>query len=146
MPSPFPGIDPHLESRWGDVHLSLITYARDAIQPTLPRDLRARLQERIVDGAEPADVVDSFVPKLFSSRELRPSLVPLGSAAVVWFSWPGVKQHADRSGGGFQLAVEAGQRQAASNRQLQVGGVVGAGEVDRVGLGPRRSFVIDDDW
>ena len=48
MPSPFPGMDPHLEMHWGDVHASLVTYARDAIQPQLPRDLRARMEERIV--------------------------------------------------------------------------------------------------
>src|SRR5256885_6518067 len=45
--SPFPGMDPYLEARWGDVHQSLITYARDALQPNLPPDLRARVEERV---------------------------------------------------------------------------------------------------
>ncbi len=45
MPSPFPGMDPYLESHWGDVHTSFVTYARDALQKRLPADLRARIEE-----------------------------------------------------------------------------------------------------
>ncbi len=40
-------MDPYLELYWGDVHHGLITYAADHLQPTLPRDLRARLDERV---------------------------------------------------------------------------------------------------
>jgi hypothetical protein len=47
MPSPFPGMDPYLEQFWGDVHASLVLYARDQLQRLLPRDLRARVQERV---------------------------------------------------------------------------------------------------
>lgn len=53
MPSPFPGMDPYLESHWRDVHHRLITYASDAIQEALPPDLRARVEERVVlEGQE----------------------------------------------------------------------------------------------
>jgi len=45
--SPFPGMDPYLESHWGDVHHSLIQYGRDAIQGILPDDLLARVEERV---------------------------------------------------------------------------------------------------
>jgi hypothetical protein len=45
--NPFPGMNPYLESRWGDVHAALVTYARDLIQDSLPSDLRARMQERV---------------------------------------------------------------------------------------------------
>jgi hypothetical protein len=45
MPSPFPGMDPFLESHWGDVHTSLTTYARDQLRLQLPRDLRVRVEE-----------------------------------------------------------------------------------------------------
>lgn len=48
MASPFPGMDPYLESHWGDVHTSLVTYARDRLNKMLPRDLRARVEERVV--------------------------------------------------------------------------------------------------
>ena len=48
MPSPFPGMDPYLERHWGDVHTRLITYSSDQLQTVLPKDLRARVQERVV--------------------------------------------------------------------------------------------------
>lgn len=48
MPSPFPGMDPYLEAHWGDVHTSLVTYVRDALQESLPSPLRARVEERVV--------------------------------------------------------------------------------------------------
>jgi hypothetical protein len=57
MPSPFPGMDPYLEQNWGDVHNSLITYTRNALQRQLPATLRARSEERVVletdEGIEP---------------------------------------------------------------------------------------------
>ena len=43
MPSPFPGMDPYLERRWDDVHLSLCTYARDQLQPQIRPKLVARI-------------------------------------------------------------------------------------------------------
>ncbi|MBI1913764.1 MAG: DUF4058 family protein [Planctomycetes bacterium] len=53
MPSPFPGMDPYLESHWRDVHASLIIYIRDALQDALPAELRARVEERVVlEGPE----------------------------------------------------------------------------------------------
>lgn len=45
--SPFPGMDPWLESHWGDIHQSMITYARDALNEQLPAGLRARVEERV---------------------------------------------------------------------------------------------------
>ncbi len=48
MPSPFPGMDPYLEAHWRDVHAALIIYARDQIQPQLPPELRARVEERVL--------------------------------------------------------------------------------------------------
>ena len=49
MPSPFPGMDPYLETpaRWTDVHQSLITYIRDALQPQVRPHYHARLGERL---------------------------------------------------------------------------------------------------
>ncbi|NOX61573.1 MAG: DUF4058 family protein [Chloroflexi bacterium] len=49
MPSPFPGMDPYLESRaiWPDLHQSLITYSRDALQPRIRPRYHARIGERI---------------------------------------------------------------------------------------------------
>jgi hypothetical protein len=47
MGSPFPGMDPYLEKHWRDVHASLIVYARDQMRGRLPRDLKARIEERV---------------------------------------------------------------------------------------------------
>ncbi len=53
MPSPFPGMDPWLEYHWGDVPTRFITYCSDQLQPKLPQDLRARIEERVaVEGVE----------------------------------------------------------------------------------------------
>jgi hypothetical protein len=40
-------MDPYLEEFWGDVHARLIIYACDQLQSLLPRDLRARVEERV---------------------------------------------------------------------------------------------------
>ncbi|MBI2479271.1 MAG: DUF4058 family protein [Planctomycetia bacterium] len=42
--NPFPGMNPWLESHWGDIHTSLSTYARDQLQPQLLAGLRARVE------------------------------------------------------------------------------------------------------
>jgi hypothetical protein len=49
MPGPFPGMDPYLEepARWPDVHQSLITYIRDALQPQVRLRYHARMGERV---------------------------------------------------------------------------------------------------
>ena len=52
MPSPFPGMDPFLEAHWGDVHAALTIYARDQIQPRLPSDLVASVEEYVVLTSE----------------------------------------------------------------------------------------------
>lgn len=42
--NPLPGMNPWLETYWGDIHTSLTTYARDTIQRQLPSDLQARVE------------------------------------------------------------------------------------------------------
>jgi hypothetical protein len=57
MPSPFPGIDPYLESQgyWPDFHASFVPYCRDALNDVLPESYEARLGEqlRLVELREP---------------------------------------------------------------------------------------------
>ena len=48
MKSPFPGMDPYLESRWSDVHNKLTAFIGEALTPLLPPGLRARSEERIL--------------------------------------------------------------------------------------------------
>ncbi|PKO23319.1 MAG: hypothetical protein CVU38_04715 [Chloroflexi bacterium HGW-Chloroflexi-1] len=49
MSSPFPGMDPYLETprRWTDVHQRLITYVADALQPCVRPHYHARMGERV---------------------------------------------------------------------------------------------------
>ena len=50
MPSPFPGMEPYLESRtlWPDVHNAFIVYLRAVINRQLPPGFSARVEERLV--------------------------------------------------------------------------------------------------
>jgi hypothetical protein len=64
MHSPFPGMDPYLEQFWGDVHHSIITRIRDAIQKQLPRGLVSRIDSReFIEPIEswPSDEAAKFV-------------------------------------------------------------------------------------
>jgi hypothetical protein len=49
MPNPFPGMNPYLEDplSWRDVHTSLLTYLREALQPQLGPNYVARLEEAV---------------------------------------------------------------------------------------------------
>ena len=49
MPSPFPGMDPYLEepSLWPNLHHSLITYSRAALNAALPSHYVATIEERV---------------------------------------------------------------------------------------------------
>jgi hypothetical protein len=56
MKSPFPGMDPYLESRWGDVHTRFMVYAADALAPQLPPSLVAQVEEFMsIQGDQEAD-------------------------------------------------------------------------------------------
>src|SRR5262245_166524 len=50
MPSPFPGMDPYLESPglWQDLHHRLLFCASEALQPRLPPRYYALIEERII--------------------------------------------------------------------------------------------------
>lgn len=47
MRSPFPGMDPYLEAHWGDIHTTLMVYARNQLNAQLPDDLQARVEESL---------------------------------------------------------------------------------------------------
>lgn len=57
MKSPFPGMDPYLEAHWGDIHTSLMVYARNQLNEQLPGDLRAAVEETEVEPT-PATMKD----------------------------------------------------------------------------------------
>lgn len=41
-------MDPYLETRWSDVHVTMIGFIKEALQPLLPADLRARSEENLL--------------------------------------------------------------------------------------------------
>src|SRR5262245_23366919 len=49
MPSPFPGMDPYLETPalWSDFSASFITYWRDTLTDCLPDNYEARIDEKV---------------------------------------------------------------------------------------------------
>lgn len=61
MKSPFPGMDPYLESRWSDVQLTLTVRIQEALQPALPVALRARATERPRREDATEEPTDCFV-------------------------------------------------------------------------------------
>jgi len=67
MKSPFPGMDPYLEMHWESVHQRLVTYTCDAIQPRLPNDLWATIQERVFIEAD-SERMRHIVPDVYLSR------------------------------------------------------------------------------
>lgn len=86
MKSPFPGMDPFLEARWGDAHQRLITYTADQLGPKLPADLRARVEERVFVETE-AEQIRRVVPDLHvahypASRASASALQDAGGVAV----------------------------------------------------------------
>jgi Protein of unknown function (DUF4058) len=58
MPSPFPGMDPFLESQgfWQDFHTSLLTYCREVVNASLPVHYVALIEEGGVATLEPVAV------------------------------------------------------------------------------------------
>jgi hypothetical protein len=70
MPSPFPGMDPFLESHnFGSLHSNMITYTQEALQKQLPGNYYALTSERIW-----IDTSERFIePDVFLTEETRKS-------------------------------------------------------------------------
>ena len=84
--SPFPGMDPYLEGHWRDVHHRLISFASAALGERLPRDLRARIEERVVVGtasdAGRSIYTDAYVVERPGVAEAAAEPLGAGSVAV----------------------------------------------------------------
>jgi hypothetical protein len=91
--NPFPGMNPYLERRWGDVHARLSSYAADQLQDCLPRDLRARMQERVFIESTDEVLLD---PRQGFSPDVHVYERPRRSTAA-----------ASEEGGGVAVAVAA---------------------------------------
>lgn len=60
--SPFPGMDPYMETRWADIHATLIVYARNQLNSQLPSDLSARIEEALSVEEEGGLFLRNIVP------------------------------------------------------------------------------------
>ncbi len=84
MPSPFPGMDPYLESPdiWPDFHDALASEIRAVLNQTLPPPYYARLEMRPEVGiVEDESVARRIVPDVAVMRNPRPSN-PQGTAVL----------------------------------------------------------------
>lgn len=60
--SPFPGMDPYMESRWADIHATIIVYARNQLNSQLPDDLSARIEETLSVEEDGGSFLRNIVP------------------------------------------------------------------------------------
>lgn len=80
--SPFPGMDPYLETLWPEVHASLIVYARNQLNSQLPSDLQANIEENLTVYKD--DDQSSIRPDIHVSQDdAFPSPTENTSGAVV---------------------------------------------------------------
>jgi hypothetical protein len=71
-------MDPWLEARWSNVHTTLVAAIQEALQPQLPRGLRARAEERVLlettaDASPRAYRSDVAVVEAHKAGEVRDS-------------------------------------------------------------------------
>ena len=76
-------MDPYLESRWSDVHSTLITAIKEALQPAVPVGLRARSEERIL-------LEEEHEPVRRDQSDVAVITVPAPRATAVVAGAPGV--------------------------------------------------------
>src|SRR5687767_10347134 len=73
MPSPFPGMDPYLESAaiWPDVHHELISEIRGALNPSLRPDYVARVELRVYISDEDDPGREAIIPDVRIEKPKR---------------------------------------------------------------------------
>jgi hypothetical protein len=78
-------MDSYLEARWADVHATLVAAIKEALQPQLPSDLRARSEERVLPETtegEPEGSYRSDVAVVSSSSNPRDRAAAPGATAI----------------------------------------------------------------
>jgi len=75
MPSPFPGMDPYLESQvWEDFHHDYISEIRGALMPGLGEKYVARIQQRVYLEHAPDSQARTIKPDVAVVREPEPAV------------------------------------------------------------------------
>jgi hypothetical protein len=167
MRSPFPGMDPYLESRWSDVHSTMITMIKEAIQPLLPPELRARAEERVWLEAEESpmlrrryksDVAVVEQHAVASDRKMTGSVATIEPVIVEVEGSPEVDRHVqivdissnNRVVTAIELLSPGNKRAGAFNRRYRrkVRDYIRAGvnvvEIDLL-LGSRRRLAVSNE-
>ena len=83
MKSPFPGMDPYLETRWPDVHSRLNIYASDTLSQSLPPGLLTRCEERAIVSIDEDDFRDVIPDVSVFERGLAEPSTPSGANVSV---------------------------------------------------------------
>ena len=169
--NPFPGMNPWLETQWGDTHTSLVTYARNQLQPQLPPDLAAVAQDNAAIGVAPErqrrepDVAVWSTPDWSGeggdggtatlARPARPAVEPLVIAYSRTASKRWVEIREGEGGGRLVTVIEvlsptnkrpgAGRRDYLRKREQLLDGGVSVIEVDLVRGGRSVCAVADAD-
>jgi hypothetical protein len=172
MKSPFPGMDPYLESRWGDVHSRMAVLASNQLRPQLPADLRARVHEElVVEGPDDGRVrrISPDVGVLERPWEPSSSVTPSGAAVadrliVTWDQDPQLQRSVriidTRAGNRLVTVIEflsrsnKGDPAGRDTYRRKQRDIVGAGanlvEIDLVRAGPyvlwAPESVVPDDY
>jgi hypothetical protein len=84
MPSPFPGVDPYLESQnyWPDFHARFMNYWCEALADQLPANYEARMDERVNLVERPPETVRRVEPDLAIARRGPSATAPAPSSGV----------------------------------------------------------------
>ena len=62
MPSPFPGMDPYVESRWSSVHVLMMGAMAAGLKRVLPQGLQARPEESVRNQSVAGDRLRTYRP------------------------------------------------------------------------------------
>ena len=83
MPSPFPGMDPFLESqKWSDFHTSFITVLREQLMPRVRPRYFVDVEERVYVERDPDHPVMVLAPDVAVADAVRETGTAYASAAV----------------------------------------------------------------
>src|SRR4051812_46219108 len=86
MKSPFPGMDPYLESRWSSVHVLMMAAIAAELKRSLPAGLQARPEEDVrveTIAGERLSAYRGDVAVVESGREVRPGITAASGPAII---------------------------------------------------------------
>lgn len=93
--NPFPGMNPYLERHWGDVHASLVLYARNQLNRQIRGPLRARVEERLVIANVETGESRAIKPEVKVYQSPRATETDDGGGGVAVLAEPAVTTEPD---------------------------------------------------